>query len=167
MKKTSSLNKTITNQRREIERLKKELEGERNNVKDSNIAFKLLIQKVALEKRTIEERVALNLKNSVLPLIDKLKKDGKSDKVTLNAIDNTIGNILSPLIQNISSSYYGLSKKEVQVASLIKQGLTTRKIAEVLDIAKSTVDTHRDNIRKKMDLKGRGISLKKYLKKMG
>lgn len=167
MDSVTRLNKVITSQKREIERLKRELEGERNNVKDSNIAFKLLIQKVALEKKNIEERVALNLKNSVIPLIEKLKNDKGTDKVTLNAIDNTISNILSPLIQNISSSYYALSKKEVQVASLIKQGLTTRQIADILNIAKSTVDTHRDNIRKKLDLKGKGVSLKKYLKKMG
>ncbi|MCP3923421.1 MAG: helix-turn-helix transcriptional regulator [Desulfobacterales bacterium] len=166
MKSQAELNKIITVQKREIERLKKELDGERRNVKDSNIAFKLLIQKVALEKKTLEERVALNLKNSVIPLVEKLKKDKRVDKTIINAIDNNINNILSPLVQNISSSYYGLSRKEVQVASLIQQGLTTRKIADVLEIAKSTVDTHRDNIRKKMDLKGRGLSLKKYLKKM-
>ncbi len=166
MKSQAELNKIITVQKREIERLKKDLDGERRNVKDSNIAFKLLIQKVALEKKTLEERVALNLKNSVIPLVEKLKKDKRVDKTIINAIDNNINNILSPLVQNISSSYYGLSRKEVQVASLIQQGLTTRKIADVLEIAKSTVDTHRDNIRKKMDLKGRDLSLKKYLKKM-
>lgn len=41
-----------------------------------------------------------------------------------------------------------LSKTEIQGANFIKHGKTTREIAKVMCVAKSSVNTHRKNIRR-------------------
>lgn len=59
-----------------------------------------------------------------------------------------------------------LTKRENDVAELIKQGLFTREIAEKLDISTKTVEVHRYNILKKLDLKN-SAALVNYLNEHG
>ncbi|MBX3242731.1 MAG: response regulator transcription factor [Chitinophagaceae bacterium] len=46
-----------------------------------------------------------------------------------------------------------LSQREVEIIDLIKQGQSSREIAEQLDITLKTVEVHRHNILKKLNLK--------------
>ncbi|WP_420553675.1 response regulator [Tenacibaculum aiptasiae] len=54
-----------------------------------------------------------------------------------------------------------LSNREKEILQLIANGNTSKEIAEVLFIAKTTVDTHRKNMIRKLNLKG-GNELVKY-----
>jgi len=54
-----------------------------------------------------------------------------------------------------------LSKREKQILQLIANGKTSKEIAEELFIAKTTVDTHRKNMIRKLSLSG-GNELIKY-----
>lgn len=54
-----------------------------------------------------------------------------------------------------------LSKREKEVACLIVQGKTTQQIADVLDIAFNTVEVHRNNIHRKLEI-NRVAELVKY-----
>jgi DNA-binding NarL/FixJ family response regulator len=45
-----------------------------------------------------------------------------------------------------------LSDRELQVFEMIGNGMTTRKIAEVLHLSPKTIDTHRQKIREKLNL---------------
>ena len=54
-----------------------------------------------------------------------------------------------------------LSKREKEILQLIANGSTSKEIAETLFIAKTTVDTHRKNMIRKLNLSG-GNELIKY-----
>ena len=45
-----------------------------------------------------------------------------------------------------------LSKREREILALIKDGLTSREVADKLNISKTTVDTHRQNMLRKYDV---------------
>jgi DNA-binding NarL/FixJ family response regulator len=46
-----------------------------------------------------------------------------------------------------------LSKREIEVVQLIKEGLSSKEIARSLDISLKTVEVHRYNILRKLKLK--------------
>jgi two-component system response regulator NreC len=48
-----------------------------------------------------------------------------------------------------------LSKREIEIVRLIGEGKTSSEISEILFIGKSTVDTHRKNILKKLNMHGK------------
>lgn len=52
-----------------------------------------------------------------------------------------------------------LSSQELRIASMIRGGESTHRIAETLNISIETVNWHRKNIRKKLGLKGKNMSL--------
>ncbi len=52
---------------------------------------------------------------------------------------------------------------EVKVADLVKEGMPTKEIGNFLNIAKSSVATYRNNIRKKLGLGNSKTNLRVYL----
>lgn len=58
-----------------------------------------------------------------------------------------------------------LSKREKEIVKLIGQGKTSQEIADALFIGKTTVDTHRKNILKKLNLQGKSELLRYAVEK--
>ena len=58
-----------------------------------------------------------------------------------------------------------LSKREMEIVKLIGEGKTSQDIAEILFIGKTTVDTHRKNILKKLSLQGKSELLRYSMEK--
>jgi DNA-binding NarL/FixJ family response regulator len=50
------------------------------------------------------------------------------------------------------SKYEGLTKREKEILHMVSQELTTRQIAEVLRVSVRTVESHRNNMMKKLDI---------------
>ena len=101
-----------------------------------NSGIKMLskaIMAVAAGERFFDPNVAFNFMNNY---IDENVTIGKSDKIVL-------------------------SNREKEILNLIAQGKTSKTIAEHLFIAKTTVDTHRKNMIRKLDLSS-GNELVKY-----
>jgi DNA-binding NarL/FixJ family response regulator len=72
-------------------------------------------------------------------------------------------NITSPFFHSLSSNYINLTPKEIQVANLIKDGKTTKEIADIIGVCQGAISLHRDHIRKKMGLNNKKINLNTYL----
>ncbi|WP_298764320.1 response regulator transcription factor [uncultured Polaribacter sp.] len=101
-----------------------------------NSGIKMLheaIETVAQGKTFFDPNVAFNFMNSY---IDKNVTVGKSDKIIL-------------------------SNREKEILNLIANGKTSKEIAENLFLAKTTIDTHRKNMIRKLNLSS-GNELVKY-----
>jgi len=72
--------------------------------------------------------------------------------------------ITSPFTRRISSEFLGLTPAEIQVASLIRDGKSSKEIARILNISINTVHTYRFNIRKKTGVKNNKVNLRSFLK---
>ena len=55
--------------------------------------------------------------------------------------------------ENLTDKMHLLSKREIDIISYIKKGLSSREIAETICIAVKTVEVHRYNILKKLNIK--------------
>ena len=56
-----------------------------------------------------------------------------------------------------------LTPTEAEIVQMIAQGRSTKEIANSLSRGTSTVDFHRNNIRKKLGLSNHGKNLQQYL----
>ncbi len=158
----------ITERKKAEESLKKreqELQIESNRLEEANTALKVLLKHREDDKKEMEEKFLSNIKELVLPYVDKLRK-GRLDSnqmAYLEIIEANMNDIISPLLQRMSLKYSNFTQTEIQVANLIKIGKTTKEIADLMNVAKGTIDTHRNNIRSKLGLNRKKVNLRVYL----
>ena len=158
----------ITERKRAEKALKQrgmELEIKTISLKEANTALKVLLKQREEDKMELEEKVVLNVRELILPYVEKLKmkKLGEKQRAYLNVIESNLNDIVSPFVHALSSKLIKLSPTELQVTHLIKQGNTTKEIANIMNLATSTIDFHRNNIRKKFGIKNKKTNLRTYL----
>jgi PAS domain S-box-containing protein len=146
-------------------RREQELNAKTRELEELNAALKILLKRREEDKNELEEKVLTNIKQLVLPYVDKLKKGnaGRKDLTNLNIIESNLKDIVSPFARRLSAKYLNFTPKELQIANLIKEGKTTKEIADYMDISKSAIDTHRYHIRQKLGLINKRANLQSHL----
>lgn len=168
IKTNKELRKEISNRKKAEKALKQkgmELEAKTIGLEEANTALKVLLKQREEDKVELEEKVLLNVRELVLPYLEKLKmkKLGEKERAYIGIMESNLNDIVSPFVHGLSSKLIKLSPTELQVTNLIKQGNTTKEIAEIMNLASSTIDFHRNNIRKKIGIKNKRINLQTYL----
>jgi len=154
--------KATNEQLRERER---ELEAQAKSLEDLNAALRVLLHKGEQDKKELEERTVLNVQELVLPYLDRLLQQGGdyAQRETLKVIRSNLADIVAPFGRSLSLGRARLTHKELQIANLIQQGMTSKEIASLLHVSERTITTHRDNIREKIGLKSQKANLRTYL----
>ncbi|MGD0277224.1 MAG: PAS domain S-box protein [Syntrophales bacterium] len=151
----------MTEQRKlqeQLKRAKTELEAtivqRTMELMQANTALKVLLNHQNQEKIENEEKLSMNLHNEIMPYIQELKKELPREKkqACIQMIEKNLQNVMSEFLTHLHSTASKLTPKEIQVASLIKEGMSTKEIARFLNVSRKTVDIFRYNIRKKLGL---------------
>jgi PAS domain S-box-containing protein len=145
-----------------------ELQAKTRNLEEVNTALRVLLQERERDKIEIEEKVLSNIKDLVTPYLERLKKtslDGIQDSC-VQILESNLHEIISPFAKKLSSKFLGLTPTEIQVANLVKDGRTSKEIAQFMLLSPKTVEFHRDNIRKKLGIKNKRVNLRTYLLSM-
>jgi FixJ family two-component response regulator len=143
---------------------KQKLEFLNERLLETNRAFSTLAQNLDFERAEILNRITQRIESSVIPALAKIRSDSHLARysIEMDMIINMLQNINFDVCQTDTLSPR-LTTAEARVASLVKKGLTTDKIAEQLFISVDTVKTHRKNIRKKLNITNSSNDLKEYL----
>jgi len=136
-----------------------------DQLKDINTALDVLLKKRAQENQAIEENIFSNYELMIGPFLNKLKNtaSNKNQQNLIDIIETNLKEIVNPFIKKISNPMMSLTQSEIQIATMIKQGFTNKEISQTLNCSKRTIDTHRENIRKKLDLSNKKVNLKTFL----
>jgi DNA-binding CsgD family transcriptional regulator len=165
---TTGIARDISHRKRAEDELKKrerELEAKSRNLEEVNIALKVLLKQREEDKTDLEEKVLTNIKKLVEPYLEKLRRTRVDINQTayINIIETHLNDILSPFQRNLSAKYPNLTPREIQITNLIKEGKTTKEIAEILNSSQGAIDFHRNNIRNKLGLKNKNTNLRSHL----
>jgi len=134
-------------------------------LEETNTALRVLLKKEDKDQQRIEESLQSNVNQLVIPFLAKLA-NSRSDherQTYLNIVETNRDNIVSPFINRLSTAHKNLTPKEIQIAGLIKQGKSSKEISALLGVSIGTVLTHRNKIRKKLDLNSRDANLRSHL----
>jgi two-component system nitrate/nitrite response regulator NarL len=122
------------------------------------VAFTMFDQEDAIRQMLDAGAVGYILKNSSLQVVLEAIRTVATGK---SYFDKKIH--LPSAEKNTSKSV--LSRREKEILGLIGRGKTSHQIADQLFIGKSTVDTHRKNMIRKLGLNGAGELLRYALEK--
>jgi len=133
----------------------RESEIDLKNRNETNTTVKVLLATMENDETELKESFLANIKEMVLPYLEKLEKISPSDSQRgyIRMIETHLNDLASPFVRKLTSNYLNFTKKEIQIAALIRDGKTTKEIAELLNASKRVIDFHRENIREKLGLK--------------
>jgi DNA-binding CsgD family transcriptional regulator len=102
----------------------------------------------------------------VFPNIYKVENaQSKEERIRLiNLIQTNLASICSMSNSKMKSWESKLTGSELAVVQLLRQGLTSQEIAEMLNLSIDTIGFHRNNIRKKLGIKFKKVDLVTYLR---
>ncbi|QJB56644.1 PAS and helix-turn-helix domain-containing protein [Pseudodesulfovibrio sp. zrk46] len=146
--------------------LQEDLQDQKAEVKEKEIALRQVIKSVEEERKEIREQLTSQVKKQMLPALERITT---SDTPAVRegyktVIEDQLVDLASESSGEFDSELLRLSPREMEVCQLIQLGRSGKEIAELLNMSFETVQTHRKNIRKKLGLRGRKASLFTYLR---
>jgi len=162
----------ITERKSVEENLQKTLDELETRVKERtfelqeiNTTLRVLLKNRDEDQKSLQESLQSNIHQLVIPFIQKMRMTQSSEKKVeyLNVLETNLNNIASPFINQLSIAYKNLSPRELQVAALIKQGKSSKDIADIFNLSVGTVNAYRNSIREKLHLVSTETNLRSYL----
>jgi PAS domain S-box-containing protein len=143
----------------------KELKVKTTNLEEMNAALRVLLRRMEEDRRELEDKVKLNIQQMIQPYLGRLKAAGMGDRQRkhLETLEVNLTEILSPFTQNLLTEHPKLTPAELQIANLLRQGKSSKEIADELSLSERTVETHRRNMRTKLGIKDKKTNLRSYL----
>jgi DNA-binding CsgD family transcriptional regulator len=159
-------------QRETLERVVSErteaLLREKEQLEEMNITLRNVLQSIDREREQLLAEISAKVSNLVVPALDRIENEGDADirKGYLTVARDQLSR-LAPGSGTADPGLLKLTHMETRVCQFIQAGHASKDIADSLSISLQTVQTHRKNIRRKLGLHGRGVSLYAHLKTMG
>jgi len=142
-----------------------ELRDQKKSLEQKNIALGEIIAQVEFEKQKIEENIMLNVQRVLFPILDQLER-AVDPKPLLDVFRRNLDGLASSYGSRITERTVNLTPREIEICSMIKGGLSSRDISELLKISPATVERHRKNIRRKLNLTNQDINLTTFLRNL-
>ncbi len=118
--------------------------------------------------KEMENNFFQNLKQSILPHVDQLKKMTRVDSglKLISLIESELNQIASPFLRHLSNLETILTPQGIKIASFIKEDQFSKEIAGILNLSMTTVNFHRRNLREKLGLRHTSTNLSTFLKSL-
>ena len=145
--------------------MEEELEAKSNRLQEVNSALKALLRQRDEDRTEFEEAVVTNIENLIMPYVKRLKSGplSSSQASLLEILESHLKELTSKFGKTLALEYRVLTPTEMRVAALVRDGKTSKEIADLLCISEKTASFHRNNIRSKLGLRGMGINLRSHL----
>ncbi len=139
------------------------LQEQKKALEQKNIALSEVLGQIEIEKKQIKDNVIANAENLLLPTIQKLGLKGVSCKHA-QLLRQNLQELTSSFGTRLADKKTRLTSREIEICNMIKNGLTSKEMAGLLNTALLTIEKHRSNIRNKLGIANKKISLSAILR---
>ncbi len=134
-------------------------------LEETNTTLRIILSQQKNLEEDLQQNILNQLEKSIFPYVDLLAKNltEKRNQEFLSILSQHLKTIGESFIQRLANPNIGLTKKEILVADLVKQGKNSKQIALLLNLETRSVEAYRNKIRKKLSINNKKISLIEYL----
>lgn len=130
-------------------------------------ALNVVLKQQKMYMSDAQNQLSDNLRKTVTPFLEKLKNSSltQNQAQLLNIIEANLLELVTAHegASSLSTTFRQLTPVEIQVAQMVKQGLSTKTIAGILSLSMETISVHRNHIRKKLGLNNKSTTLRSFL----
>lgn len=170
-RKIAQLNRDLAADIAERKKVEKELRAREKELKRRavkleafNITLRTLLEQREADRKDIERRIMTNIDDLIIPCIERIKGTAltKPAHALVQNLQENLRTLTSPFLSRIKTSAH-LTSTELQIADYIKKGKSSKQIGTIMRLSPGTIDFHRNQIRRKLNIRGEKVSLQIYL----
>jgi PAS domain S-box-containing protein len=134
-------------------------------LEETNVALKVLLKRREKDKTELEQSILKNVASLIEPYMDRLAKTNlnESQYAIVEVLKANLAELTSSFSRSFAARWGKFTPAEIQIANLIKNGKSTKEIADLINASPGTVNIHRKNIRKKLGLTNEKANLQTVL----
>jgi PAS domain S-box-containing protein len=170
LQEIQSVGRDVTEYKETAEALKaseEDLRRKNIELERKNNALTEVLEHIEHQKLQIKDDVIANVDELLIPVLEKLiSKGSKIDTAYLNLIRRSLEDLTSSFGRKITRKSFKLTPKEIQICNMVKRGLSSKEIANFLNISLFTVGRHRHNIREKLNITNKNLNLYAFLQEL-
>jgi len=137
------------------------------DIEKKNTALKEILAQIETEKLEIRKQVTANAEKLLMPVVSELRRLATPrEQHYVELLEQNIRDLTSRFGVDLGKGMITLTPRQVEICNMIRNGMTSKEIAEVMGIAPRTVETHRHAIRKKLGINQQETNLGSYLQNL-
>ena len=142
----------------------RQLQVERQALKDANAALHDSLVQSQREKKRFGASIQAKVDKIITPILYALQTEMTSSQLEyFELLKKNLDDMISPFVEKNQMFTSKLSPIEIQVGNMIKHGFSTKEVARIRGVSPATVNRHRENIRRKLNLTNHKVNLTTYL----
>ncbi|MBI5266241.1 MAG: PAS domain S-box protein [candidate division Zixibacteria bacterium] len=142
----------------------KAIEADRAALREKNNTLQEVLRQIDSGKQEVKQQIQANIDRIALPTIKALRQRlDASDHALADLIEQCLTDISEPFLDTAEQKFASLTSRELNICYMIRNGMSSKEIADTLHISEQTVVTHRKAIRKKLHIDNQDINLAAYL----
>lgn len=128
-----------------------------------NTALQEVLSQLELEKHRLKDELSAGLDEVLTPFLNRLKTRKELRKYAAQ-VYKRVRELTSSLRPTAAAlRLRKLSLREREICEMVRGGLSSKEISDLLRVSRQTVDAHRRSIRKKLGLTNKGGGLVSFL----
>ena len=145
--------------------LLEQVQQQKEELLETNAALRIILRQRDMERGEFAKNLTIRFVKEITPYLEKLKHTRllEVQKHFLDIITLNLENIFIPVSQSRSFSHKPFTETEIKIVNLMKQQKSSKEIAAILQVSTGTIRTHRENIRKKLQITNTKKSLYKTI----
>lgn len=162
-----SVDEDLRKRTAELQAARQTLDETRAALAAKDAALREVLNTIEAQKQESARATANYIDNVVMPLLHSLLRhaDPASQRV-IKRIEEALHDSASPFAHSVGHALQGLTPVELRICCHIRRGLASKEIALLERMSVKTANTHRRNIRRKLDLTGKKQNLAARLAEM-
>lgn len=154
--------------RRALEGSEELLRRQATALEDANTALRVILDQRNRDRADLERSIVRHAEEMIVPLLETLRRrlGSAPEVIYAEAAIQSLRELAEPLaepLDALTGREARLSRREHEIANLIRAGRSSDEIARLLVVSPTTVAFHRKNLRRKLGLGARTPSLATFL----
>lgn len=131
-----------------------QLQQQKEELIGTNAALRIILRQRDMEKHELANTFTARISKEIVPYLEKLKHTQLQEvqRHYLDVITMNLENIFIPASERRTFRHKPFTETETKIVNLVKQKKSTKDIAHILQVSRGTIRTHRENIRKKLQI---------------
>ena len=148
----------------ELQEINRQLKVERQALQEANTALRVVLSRIEQEKQEIRRDVNTNVERILKPILQAMSLQlSAPQRNYVEMLEKSLDDITSPFVSYLSESFRALTPTEIAVCNMIRSGMRTKEIADVRGVSESTINRHREKIRRKLRIANSEVNLATFL----